>query len=58
MKIWLNNREVKETDRWIKCNKCVFMRETGDKFNLLCLARAFNLQNDVCLRGYQYEDNV
>ena len=58
MKIWLNNRKVKETNHYIMCNKCVFLRKSGYGFQ--CLANIFNLQynSSVCELGYQYEDNV
>ena len=60
MKIWLNNRKVKETNHYIMCNECVFMRDSSDCIHShLCLAKTFNLQckYSICL-GYQYEDNV
>lgn len=58
MKIWLNNREVKETNCFIMCNSCVFQRETGHRHMVQCLAKYFHLSDRVCMRGYQYEDKI
>ena len=61
MKIWLNGHKVKETNHYITCNKCVFMRDATDHIHSrLCLAKTFNIQGrySVCKLGYQYEDNV
>lgn len=61
MKIWLNNRKVKETNHYITCNKCVFMRDSRDLMhNCICLAKTFNLRDrySICKLGYQYEDDV
>lgn len=58
MKIWLNDREVKETNRFIMCNKCVFKRETGYRQTLQCLAKTFHLLDQACMHGYQYESEI
>lgn len=58
MKIWLNDRKVRETDRFIICDKCVMNRERDDGYTHQCLAILFNLQGDLCIHGYQYENKV
>lgn len=61
MKMWLNNRKVKEADYFIMCDECVFMRIIDyDKYNIRCLSKTFNLLKKGlgCKFGYQYEDNV
>lgn len=58
MKIWLNGHEVKETNRFIMCDKCIFKRKTDHRHALQCLAKMFHLVDRSCTRGYQYEDNV
>ena len=60
MKIFLNDRKIKETNHFVMCDKCVLMRETNTKLLIRCLARTFNLckKGHFCSRGYQYEDKV
>ena len=58
MKIWLNGRKIKQTDRFILCDECVLMRIMGHPLRMRCLAKIFNLQGPGCMRGYQYENNV
>ena len=54
MKIWLNNRKVKETNHYITCNECVFMRDSSDCNSHICLAKTFNFQDRylICKLGY------
>lgn len=59
MKIWLNNRKVKESEFSIPCHHCIFNRNVLDhQFITTCLLRTFNLRNDYdwCFKGYVYED--
>lgn len=58
MKIWLNGREIKETDRFILCDKCVLNRMREDGYTYQCLATMFHSQGQLCMRGYQYENKV
>jgi hypothetical protein len=55
MKIWLNDRKVKESEFYTPCRRCVFNKVTYNQFTG-CLLRTFNLINDWCFRGYYYEN--
>lgn len=59
MKIWLNNREVKESDSLLPCYYCVFNKSVPyNQFVGRCLLRTFNLRKDreECYKGYNYEN--
>ena len=58
MKIWLNDKKVKESEIYIPCYRCVFNRVTYNQFIGSCLLRTFNLRNynDWCFSGYEYEN--
>lgn len=60
MKILLNDQKIKQTDCFIFCDECIFVRESDDKRSIQCLARLFNLHKNgqICALGYQYEDKV
>lgn len=58
MKIWLNNRKVKESEVYIPCYCCIFNRVAHNQlFTGSCLLRTLNLRNtDWCFSGYTYEN--
>ena len=59
MKIWLNNKKVKEYKYYIPCYSCVFNRNIPPgQWSYRCLLQIVNLRNDHdwCFRGYGYED--
>ena len=59
MKIWLNDKKVKESGFSIPCYRCVFNRNVlYHQFRTTCLLRTFNLRtdHDWCFRGYVYEN--
>lgn len=59
MKIWVNDRKVKESDLPLPCHCCVFSRTVPNyQFISRCLLRTFNLRNDHdwCFNGYIYEN--
>lgn len=58
MKMWLNDRKVKESEIYIPCYHCIFNRITDNQFVGRCLLRTFNLRSDHdwCYSGYNYEN--
>lgn len=59
MKIWLNDRKIKESDHFILCDECALNRKRNDEYTHQCLAAMlFHLYEQSCIRGYQYEDKV
>ena len=59
MKMWLNDKKVKEGEFGIPCHGCVFNRNAlYHQFKTTCLLRTFNLRNDDnwCIKGYVYEN--
>jgi hypothetical protein len=61
MKMWLNNRKVKESGFSIHCHRCIFNRNPPhDGFLHNCLLRILNLRtdHDWCFKGYFYENMV
>lgn len=61
MKMWLNDRKVKEAEFYIPCNRCIFNRNVPyHQFRTTCLLRTLNLRNDHgwCFSGYNYENMV
>lgn len=59
MKIWLNDKKVKESEFAIPCHCCIFNRSVPYNYFVgRCLLRTFNLRtsHDWCFRGYFYED--
>lgn len=59
MKIFLNDRKVKEAGHALSCSRCIFGR--SDSYNpyiSICLLKTFNLkkEHDWCFQGYVYED--
>lgn len=59
MKIWLNDKKVKESKSSIPCHHCIFNRNVpGSQFIGRCLLRTFNLRNnyDWCATGFVYEN--
>lgn len=59
MKIWLNDRKVKETEVAIPCHRCIFNKRVPyNHFAGRCLLRTLNLRNDHdwCFSGYAYEN--
>lgn len=61
MKIWLNDRKVKESNLHLSCYPCVFNRNSIDHpFRSTCLLRALNVRSvyDLCSKGYCYETIV
>ena len=59
MKIWVNDRKVKESEVFIPCHCCVFNKSVPyNQFVSRCLLRTFNLRKDYdeCSKGYYYEN--
>lgn len=59
MKIWLNDKRVVKSSKYLDCKDCVLC---GQKFVYYfeCLARRSGIyySKNVCLRGYKYETDV
>lgn len=62
MKIFLNDRKIKESEFAIPCHNCVFnINVPYNQFRSSnCLLRTLNLRNDRdwCFGGYFYENMV
>lgn len=59
MKIFLNDRKIKESSLAITCFHCACSRDVEyNPYARRCLMRTFNLRNDHdwCFKGYVYED--
>lgn len=59
MKIFLNDRKIKESRYAISCSHCACNRDvTYNPYAKCCLMRTFNIRkdHDWCFRGYVYED--
>lgn len=59
MKMWLNDKNVKESDSILPCYFCVFNKNVSYKpYIHNCLLQTFNVRNahDWCVKGYEYEN--
>lgn len=59
MKMWLNDKLVKESNTSLPCHCCAFSRSDSHyQFVSRCLLRTFNLRKyyDWCFKGYYYEN--
>lgn len=59
MKIWLNDKMVVKSSKYLDCKDCVLCGDEFD-YSFECLALLYKIHNSkqVCLRGYKYETDV
>lgn len=60
MKIWLNNKKIVESSRYMYCSDCVLFRYKLLECRFECLAHLYGIHHSInsCMRGYKYETNV
>jgi hypothetical protein len=59
MKIWLNNKKIVKSSRYMYCSDCVLRGKTFERrFECLALLYGIHHSTNLCMRGYKYETNV
>ena len=59
MKIWLNDKRVVKSPKYLYCKECVLCgREFDYHFECLAILYGIHYSKNVCLRGYKYEIDV
>lgn len=59
MKIWLNDKKVIKSPRYMYCSDCVLRGKTlGRRFECLAFLYGIYHSTNLCMRGYKYETHV